>query len=73
MNYTRKSKRATEEKFSMKQAATLIGVHVATVSRLLDSRKLGYYQVGARRVVGFAHLEEYLNLAERKAKAKTIY
>ena len=57
----------------MKQAATLIGVHVATVSRLLDGGKLGYYQIGRRRVVGYAHLEEYLTLAERKPTAKVIY
>lgn len=66
-------KRALEEKFSMKQAATRIGVHVATVSRLLDNGKLGYYQIGTRRVVGQTHLEEFLSLAERKATAKAVY
>ena len=66
-------KRSTEEKFSMKQAATLIGVHVATVSRLLDNGKLGYYQIASRRVVGQTHLEEFLFLAERKATAKAVY
>jgi excisionase family DNA binding protein len=65
-------KRVLEEKFSMKQAAARIGVHVATVSRLLDSGKLGYYQVGTRRIVGQTHLEEFLSLAERKRTAKVV-
>ena len=65
--------RATEEKFSMKQAAKLIGVHIATVSRLLDKGKLGYYQIGTRRVVGQTHLEAFLSLAERKPTAKVVY
>ena len=65
--------KATEPKFSIAKAAEIIGVHPATVSRLMDSHKLGYYQVGTRRIVGKAHLEEYLSLAERKASVKSIH
>jgi hypothetical protein len=36
--------KATEQKFSMEKVAELIRVHVSTVSRLMDSGKLGYYQ-----------------------------
>jgi excisionase family DNA binding protein len=61
--------KALEQKFSMRQAAAQIGVHVATVSRLLDNGKLGYYQIGARRVVGQKHLEDFLARVERKPKA----
>jgi excisionase family DNA binding protein len=57
----------------MKAVAALIGVHVATVSRLMDSGKLGYYQIGARRVVGQTHLEEFLCLAERRPTDKAVY
>lgn len=46
------SSKATEPKFSIAKAAEIIGVHPATVSRLMDSHKLGYYQVGTRRIVG---------------------
>lgn len=60
--------RVTEQKFSMGKVAELIRVHVSTVSRLMDTGKLGYYQIGRRRVVGAGHLEQYLSVAERQAK-----
>ena len=60
--------KVTEQKFSMGKVAELIRVHVSTVSRLIDSGKLGYYQIGRRRVVGAGHLEQYLSGAERQAK-----
>lgn len=60
--------KATEQKFSMGKVAELIRVHVSTVSRLMDSGKLGYYQIGRRRVVGAGHLEQYLSGAERQTK-----
>lgn len=60
--------KTTERKFSMESVAELIGVHVSTVSRLMDSCKLGYYQIGRRRIVGESHLQQYLSLAERQAK-----
>lgn len=65
--------KATEQKFSMDKVAELIRVHVSTVSRLMDSGKLGYYQIGRRRVVGATHLEQYLSTAERRAKANPLH
>ena len=65
--------KTTEQKFSITRVAQVIGVHPATVSRLMDSGKLGYYQIGTRRIVGQTHLEQYLLLAERKAKVLAIH
>ena len=65
--------KATEKKFSMEKVAELIRVHVSTVSRLMDSGKLGYYQIGRRRVVGATHLEQYLSAAERRAKVNPLH
>ena len=65
--------RATEQKFSIARVAEVIGVHPATVSRLMDSGKLGYYQIGTRRIVGQTHLEQYLLLAERKARVTAVH
>lgn len=65
--------KATEQKFSITRVAEVIGVHPATVSRLMDSGKLGYYQIGTRRIVGQTHLEQYLLLAERKAKFTAVH
>ena len=62
-----------EQKLSIARVAKVIGVHPATVSRLMDSRKLGYYQIGTRRLVGQNHLNEYLLLAERKAKVAAVH
>ena len=67
------SSKATEPKFSVDKVAEAIGVHRSTVSRLMDSGKLGYYQVGDRRIVGERHLEQYLLLAEHKANAKAVH
>ena len=67
------SSKATEQKFSIDKVAEVIGVHRTTVSRLMDTGKLGYYQVGDRRIVGERHLEQYLSLAERQAKVKTVH
>jgi excisionase family DNA binding protein len=64
--------KATEQKFSMGKVAELIRVHVSTVSRLMDSGKLGYYQIGRRRIVGATHLEQYLSVAERQAKGPSL-
>jgi excisionase family DNA binding protein len=65
--------KATEPKFSIAKVAEVIGVHPATISRLMDSGKLGYYQIGTRRIVGAWHLEQYLSLTERKAKFKAVH
>lgn len=65
--------KATEQKFSITKVAEVIGVHPATVSRLMDSGKLGYYQIGTRRIVGQTHLEQYLLLAERKARVTAVH
>ena len=65
--------KATEQKFSMSKVAEMIRVHVSTVSRLMDNGKLGYYQIGRRRVVGATHLEQYLSAAERRAKVLPLH
>lgn len=61
------NRRATEVKHSMKATAQMIGVHVSTVSRMMSGGKIGYYQIGGRRVIGQSHLETYLAYAERQA------
>jgi predicted transcriptional regulator len=63
---------ANERKYSMKAVAVLLGVHVATVSRLMSGSKLGYYQIGARRVVGQTHLNDYLACAERQPTNEAV-
>lgn len=61
------------QKLSIARVAEVIGVHPATVSRLMDTGKLGYYQIGTRRLVGQNHLKQYLLLAERKAKVSAVH
>jgi excisionase family DNA binding protein len=56
----------------MGQVAKLIGVHRTTILRLLDAGKLGYFQIGHRRIVAESHLQEFLSLAERKATVKSL-
>lgn len=66
------SSKAAERKFSIANVAQALGVHPSTVSRLMDGGKLAYYQIGARRVVGEQHLEQYLEIVERKAKVRPL-
>lgn len=67
------SSKVTEAKFSITRAATIIGVSRTQVRNLLNSGKLGYYQVGSRRIIGEGHLQEYLSLAERRSTVKAIH
>lgn len=64
-----REERVIEGNLTIDGVAELIGVHRSTVERLLVTRKLGYYQVGRRRMIGRKHLEQYLALIERKADA----
>jgi excisionase family DNA binding protein len=66
-------KPSCSKKLTIARVAQVIGVHPATVSRLMDSGKLGYYQIGTRRIVGQTHLEQYLLLAERKARVTAVH
>jgi excisionase family DNA binding protein len=66
--------KSTEPKFSIEQVAKILGgLHPTTVLRLLKKRKLGYYQFGTRKMVGQSHLENYVSLAERESKAKSVH
>ena len=64
--------KVTETKFSIKEVAQRFRVHATTIYRLMDNGKLGFYQIGRRRIVGESHIEQYLALAERKAKVTVI-
>jgi excisionase family DNA binding protein len=64
--------KATEAKFSIKEVAQRFRVHATTVYRLMEKGKLGFYQIGSRRIVGENHIEQYLSLAERKAESEGI-
>lgn len=52
--------------YSIDNVAELMCVHRSTVERLLESRKLGFYQVGRRRVISQTHLNKYLAQVERE-------
>ncbi len=67
------SSKVAEPKFSITKAATIIGISKSQVRNLINSGKLGYYQVGSRRIIGEGHLQEYLSLAERRSTVKAIH
>ncbi len=43
-----------------------MSVHSSTVERLLETRTLGFYQVGRRRLISQPHLNKYLAQVERE-------
>ena len=59
--------KVAEKKYSIEQAAMVVGISPSGLRLLLNNKKLGYYQSGKRKLIGEGHLEEYLSLAERKA------
>jgi len=66
-----RSPKVAEQKFSIDSVAKNMSTSRSTVERLMDSGKLGYYQVGRRRIIGESHLEKYFSLIEREATADT--
>ena len=62
-----------EKKYSIKEAATLIGISPSGVRRLLDTRKLGYYQSGRRRIIGEGDVRRYCALIHRVSPAEAIH
>jgi len=67
------SSKITEKKFSLEEAAAIIGISTSGVRLLLNNRKLGYYQSGKRRIIGESHLTEYLTKIERNKTKEKIY
>ena len=67
------STKITEKKFSLEEAAAIIGISTSGVRLLLNNRKLGYYQSGKRRIIGESHLTEYLTKIERNKTKANIY
>jgi excisionase family DNA binding protein len=62
-----RKERVIEANLTIDGVAELIWVHRSTIERLLTTRKLGYYQVRRRRMIGQRQLEQYQALIERKA------
>lgn len=60
----------SEGTFTIDGVAELMSVHRSTIERLLQSRKLGYFQVGRRRLIGRQHLKDYLSQVERRAQSE---
>jgi len=65
--------KAAEAKFSIRKLRSGSEFMRRQVYRLMEKGKLGFYQIGRRRIVGESHIEQYLSLAERKAKVTAIH
>jgi excisionase family DNA binding protein len=62
-----------EQHFSIDQVAAKLSVHRSTVERLLYAGKLGYCQVGRRRIISATHFRKYLALIEHEARVDRVY
>ena len=67
------SSKISEKKFRIEDAADIIGISTSGVRLLLNTKKLGYYQSGKRRIIGEGHLTEYLTKIERNKTKAQIY
>lgn len=47
--------------FSVKQAASSMGVSVSTVRRLMSGHKLEYLKIGRRTLIEQSEVERYIN------------
>lgn len=61
-----------EQHFSIDQVGAKLSVHRSTVERLLYARKLGYCQIGRRRIISETHFRKYLALIEREASVLSL-
>ncbi len=57
-----------EKRFSMKEAAGILGVSIATVSRLAKLQRIGFYNIKTKYVFSENHLSDYLRKNESRAK-----
>lgn len=64
---------AIEQHLSIDQIAAKLSVHRSTVERLLYDGKLGYCQVGRRRIISETDLRNYLALIRHEATADRSY
>ena len=62
-----------EQYFSIDQVAAKLSVHRSTVERLLYGGKLGYCQIGRRRIISETDLRDYLALIRHEATADRRY
>jgi excisionase family DNA binding protein len=62
-----------EQYFSIDQVAAKLSVHRSTVERLLYGRKLGYCQIGRRRIISETDFRNYLALIRREATPDRRY
>jgi excisionase family DNA binding protein len=62
-----------EQYYSIDQVAAKLSVHRSTVERLLYERKLGYCQVGKRRIISETDFRNYLALIRHEATADRRY
>jgi excisionase family DNA binding protein len=65
--------KAIEQHLSINQVAAKLSVHRSTVERLLYDGKLGYRQVGRRRIISETHFRKYLALIEHEARVDRIH
>jgi excisionase family DNA binding protein len=68
-----KPSKTIEQHLSIDQVAAKLSVHRSTVERLLYAGKLGYCQIGRRRIISETHFREYLALIEHEARVDRIY
>jgi excisionase family DNA binding protein len=62
-----------EQHFSIDQVAAKLSVGRSTVERLLYAGKLGYCQVGRRRIISETDLGNYLALIRHETTADRSY
>jgi excisionase family DNA binding protein len=65
--------KAIEQHFSIDQVAAKLSVGRSTVERLLYGGKLGYCQVGRRRIISETDLRNYLALIRHETTATRRY
>jgi excisionase family DNA binding protein len=65
--------KAIEQHFSIDQVAARLCVGRSTVERLLYAGKLGYCQVGRRRIISETHFRKYLAGIEHEARVDRGY
>ncbi len=61
-------KKLVEQKFTVTQAAEMLGLHPISVRRKIADESLGHFRFNEKILIGESHLKDFIERSERKPR-----
>jgi excisionase family DNA binding protein len=61
-------KKLVEQKFTVTQAAEMLGLHPISVRRKIADESLGHFRFNEKILIGESHLKDFVKRSERKPR-----